>query len=228
MRFLRHTAFQTIMIASGTVLSLWAACFAQFRKDGIVHTAQLWARICLWALRVFCGVTVKAEGLENLPKGGAIIAAQHQSALDILIWLTLVPRPAFAFKRELRRIPIFGWLLEPAGMIPVNRGGGRAALREMVTGSKHAVEAGHQVIIFPEGTRMAPGVRGELRHGIVAVAQTVPAPLLPAATDSGTCWGRNSFNKTAGTVHIWLRPALPRGLKREALLRELEAVYYGA
>jgi len=227
MRFIRFAAFQAIMIGSGTVLSLWAACIGQFLPGGIVRVAQFWGRVCLWGLRVCCGITVKAEGLEHLPKGGALIAAQHQSALDILIWLTLLPRPAFAFKKELRRIPVFGWLLEPAGMIPVNRSGGRAALREMVTGAKHAAETGHQVVIFPEGTRVAPGMREQLRPGIAAVAQAVPVPLLPAATDSGQRWGRNAFSKTAGTVHIWVRPAVPHGLKREELLHRLETVYYG-
>ena len=228
MRFIRFTAFQAIMISSGAVLSLWAACIGQFLPGGIVRVAQFWARICLWGLRVCCGITVKAEGLEHLPDGGALIAAQHQSALDILIWLTLLPRPAFAFKQELRRIPVFGWMLEPAGMIPVNRSGGRTALREMVTGAKHAAEAGRQVVIFPEGTRMAPGVRAQLRPGIAAVAQAVPAPLLPAATDSGQRWGRNAFSKTAGTVHVRVLPAVPHGLKREELLHRLETVYYGS
>lgn len=227
MRFLRAALFQTVMLGSGTLLSLWAACFAQFRPDGILRTAQLWARLCLWALRVCCGVTVKVEGLEHLPAGGAVIAAQHQSALDILIWLTLLPRPAFAFKRELRRIPVFGWLLAPAGMIPVNRGGGRAALRELVAGAKQAAVAGRQVVIFPEGTRVAPGRRGELRQGIVAVAQSVTVPVLPAATDSGKSWGRNAFSKTPGVVHVWLHPPLPPELSRGELLRRLAQIYYG-
>ena len=227
MRFIRFAAFEAIMLGSGTVLSLWAACIGQFLPGSIVSMARLWGRVCLWALRVCCGITVKAEGLEHLPEGGAVIAAQHQSALDILIWLTLLPRPAFVFKKELRRIPVFGWLLEPAGMIPVNRGGGRAALREMVTGAKHAAETGRQVVIFPEGTRVAPGVRAQLRHGIAAVAQAVQVPVLPAATDSGLRWGRNSFGKTAGTVHVWVLPAVPQGLRREEMLHRLETVYYG-
>jgi len=228
MRFIRFAAFQAIMIGSGTVLSLWAACIGQFLPGGIIRVAQFWGRICLWGLRVCCGITVKAEGLEHLPEGGAVIAAQHQSALDILIWLTVLPRPAFAFKKELKRIPIFGWLLEPAGMVPVDRSGGRAALREMVTGAKHAAETGQQLVIFPEGTRLAPGVRGQLRPGIAAVAQAVPVPLLPAATDSGQRWGRNAFSKSAGTVHVRVLPALPQGLKRQELLHRLETVYYGA
>ncbi|MCB5945456.1 1-acyl-sn-glycerol-3-phosphate acyltransferase [Acidocella sp. KAb 2-4] len=227
MRFLRLTAFQTVMLGTGALLSLWAACIGQFLPGGITRVAQFWARICLWALRAFCGIEVRAEGLEHLPTGGAIIAAQHQSALDILIWLTLLPRPAFVFKRELKRIPVFGWLLEPAGMISVNRGGGSAALREMVAGARRAAEAGRQVVIFPEGTRVAHGARGQLRQGIAALAHAVPAPLVPAGTDSGRHWGRNSFNKTPGIVHIWVHPALPRGLGRGALLGKLAEIYYG-
>ncbi|MBU6418157.1 MAG: 1-acyl-sn-glycerol-3-phosphate acyltransferase [Proteobacteria bacterium] len=227
MQALRSFAFNTVLWGSGAALSLWCVLAGRYQKDGILRAAQRWGRISLWALRVFCGITVEARGLEFLPEGGCVIAAQHQSALDILVWIALLPRPAFVFKKELRRIPMFGALLEPSGMIPVDRGGGRAALLAMVERAQQAVQAGRQVVIFPEGTRVAHGVRGELRHGIAALAQGVEAPVLPATTDTGMRWGRLAFNKQPGPVHVTLHPPVAKTLTRDELLSLLAELYYG-
>lgn len=226
MQRLRSFAFNAVLWVSGALLSLWCMLIGRFLPDGILHAARLWARISLWSLRVFCGIRLDAQGMELLPQGGCVIAAQHQSALDILVWVSLLPRPAFVFKKELKRLPMFGSLLEPAGMIAVDRGGGRKALRHMVENAHAAVAAGRQVVIFPEGTRVAPGVKGEIRNGIVALAQGLHAPLFPATTDSGLRWGRLAFNKKPGPVNVTLHPAVPSGLSREEMLATLTRLYY--
>ncbi len=227
MRRVRSFAFNAVLWGAGAALSLWCVLIGRFFHEGILRAAQRWARVSLWALRVFCGITIEAKGLEQVPNGGCVIAAQHQSALDILVWISLLPRPAFVFKKELRRLPLFGALLEPGGMIPVDRGGGRKALREMVEHAQAAVAAGRQVVIFPEGTRVAHGARGELRHGIAVLAKGVQAPVFPATTDTGLRWGRLAFSKQPGPVHVTVYPALPAGLGREELLARLSQLYYG-
>ncbi len=216
------------MFSSGLVLSLWGTLLRVVAPQRLTPLAQCWARLCLAALRLCCGIKIHIEGLENLPSGGAIIAAQHQSALDILIWMAALPYPAMVFKKELRKIPVFGPLLAPAGMIPVDRSGAAPALRKMLQDCRAAAAAGRQVVIFPEGTRVAPGARVELQPGIVALAKSAGVPVLPAATDSGTCWGARAFSKTPGTVHVRLLPPLPAGLAREKIIAELTAVYYEA
>ncbi|MBU6448767.1 MAG: 1-acyl-sn-glycerol-3-phosphate acyltransferase [Rhodospirillales bacterium] len=226
MQPLRSFAFNAVLWASGAMLSLWCILIGRYLRDGVLHAARRWARISLWALRVFCRITIQPSGLELVPESGCVIAAQHQSALDILIWLTLLPRPAFVFKTELRRIPLFGPMLEPGGMIPVDRGGGRKALLEMVEGARQAVADGRQVVIFPEGTRVPHGVRRELRHGIVALAQGVEAPVLPASTDSGLRWGPRAFSKRPGPVHVTVHPPIAKALTREELLETLGKIYY--
>lgn len=226
MQPLRSFAFNAVMWGSGAMFSLWSFFIGRHRQDGILHAAQRWGRVSLWALRVFCRITIEAKGLELVPDGGCVVAAQHQSALDILIWLTLLRRPAFVFKTELRRIPVFGPMLEPAGMIPVDRGGGRKALLGMVERARQAVAEGRQVVIFPEGTRVAYGVRGEIRHGIAALTQGVEAAVLPAATDSGLRWGKRAFNKRPGPVHVSLYPSVANTLTREQLLETLGQLYY--
>jgi 1-acyl-sn-glycerol-3-phosphate acyltransferase len=224
---LRALAFNAVLVSSGLLLSIW--CFITFRhrtENGVIQVAKLWCRISLAALRAFCGITVAAEGLELVPKtGGVIIAAQHQSELDILIWITRLPRPAFVFKQELRKLPVFGALLVPGGMIPVNRGGGSAALQSMLAGCGKALEKGYQVVIFPEGTRTPPGTRGTLRNGIFALAQASGAPVLPAATDSGLRWGPDPMHKIRGVAQVKLYPPLPE-LRREAFMAALAEVFY--
>jgi 1-acyl-sn-glycerol-3-phosphate acyltransferase len=227
-QLLRSTGFNIIMFSSGALLSLWGVLVARFLPSGIVPVAKLWGRICLWGLRVCCGISLEVEGLENLPAGGAVIAAQHQSALDILIWLAIVPHPVFVFKKELKRIPLFGSLLEPSGMVPVNRGGGSSALRDMVANASKAVAAGGQLVIFPEGTRVAYGVRGQIRNGVVALTQAVTVPVLPAATNAGLRWSRKAYDKKPGPVHVKIYPALPAGLRRDEVVARLETIFYGA
>ncbi len=228
MRLLRSTAYNMIMYGSGLVLSLYCLLVARFLPGGLLKIARLWGRVCLWGLRVCCGITVEVEGLEHLPQGGVVIAAQHQSAVDALIWLTILQQPVFVFKKELQRLPLFGALLEPAGMIKVNRGGGGQALREMVTGAGLALARGGQVVLFPEGTRVAYGKRGQIRHGIVALAQSAHVPVLPAATNTGLRWGRKVFAKSPGPVRVIIHPGLQAGLSREEILARLEEVFYGA
>jgi 1-acyl-sn-glycerol-3-phosphate acyltransferase len=215
------------MFGSGLVLSLWGTGLRVVAPQRLTKLAQFWARLCLATLRRCCGIEIRVEGLENLPPGGAIIAAQHQSALDILVWMVALPYPAMVFKTELRKIPVFGPLLEPAGMIPVDRDGAAPALRKLLQDCRAAVAAGRQVVIFPEGTRVTPGTRVELQPGIVALAKAAGVPVLPAATDSGACWGPRAFAKTAGIVHVRLLAPLPAGLAREQIMAELSGVYYG-
>ena len=108
----------------------------------------------------------------------------------------------------------------------VARGGGSKALREMVAGASKAASAGHQVIIFPEGTRMTYGVRGQVRNGIVLLTNAVTVPVVPVATNSGKHWSRKAYGKIPGVVHVTLHPALPGGLPRDALLARLDKVFY--
>jgi 1-acyl-sn-glycerol-3-phosphate acyltransferase len=224
---LRSLAFNIVMFASGLVLCSSAQLVKRLRPSWVLPLGKLWARITLRALRLCCGIKIDIEGLAHLPQSGAaIIAAQHQSAFDTMVWLVLLPRPAYVLKSELLRLPLFGSLLEPSGFIPVDRNGGAPALRKMVTGCRAAVAQGRQVVIFPEGTRVPPGERGAIQPGIVAVASGLNLPVIPAATDSGLFWGRQAFRKYPGRLKIRIFPPLPRGLPREEMIRRLDDVFY--
>ncbi len=221
---LRSLAFAAWLYGMTTVLGVAAIPLRLMARGRILAYAQGWAGLVLGGLRRLCGVRLVVIGGEHLPRGGpALIASEHESAFDTLVWMTLLPRPAYVLKRELTRIPLFGPLLLGAGMIAVRREDGAAALRRLLADTGRAVADGRQVVIFPQGTRVAPGAStAPLQPGIVAVARASGLPVIPVATDSGRRWPRRGFRKQAGPIHIVLRPAIQPGLSRRALLARLE------
>jgi 1-acyl-sn-glycerol-3-phosphate acyltransferase len=229
MLFLRSLAFNIVLFGTGITLGLCSRLIPE--KDGppgVTRMGQLWSRISLRALRSICRIEIKVEGREFLPQSGpALIAAQHQSAFDILVWLTLLPFPAYVLKRELVNIPVLGATLPKAGFIAVDRDGGAQSLRGMVAGCRKAVADGRQIVIFPEGTRVPPGERGSIQPGIVALARALKLPVIPAATNSGSHWGKRAFKKYPGTVTVTLYAPLQGVVRREDLIEALEHRYYG-
>jgi 1-acyl-sn-glycerol-3-phosphate acyltransferase len=149
------------------------------------------------------------------------VAAQHQSAFDTMVFLTLMPRAAYVVKQELADIPLFGPLVKLAGMIPIDRAAGAAAIRALLRGTDHAMADGRQLVIFPEGTRSTYGQPGELQAGIAAMASRTGLPVVPVVTDSGRLWGRRAFRKQPGTIHMLAMPAIEAGLPRAELMRRL-------
>jgi 1-acyl-sn-glycerol-3-phosphate acyltransferase len=227
--FIRSLAFNIVLFGVGVGLGLWVRVVTQSKGASyITGIGQTWSRISLRALREICDIRIAVEGREFLPQSGpALIAAQHQSAFDILLWLTLLPAPAYVMKQELVEIPLLGALLPKSGFIPVDRDGGGASLRKMVTECRKAAAAGRQIVIFPEGTRVAPGERGIIQPGVVALARALNLPVIPASTNSGLHWGKRAFKKTPGTVTVTLHPPATETFQRRDLLPSLAQIYYG-
>ncbi|MCO6418264.1 1-acyl-sn-glycerol-3-phosphate acyltransferase [Siccirubricoccus sp. KC 17139] len=196
-------------------------------RGWLLPPMRWWASTILWLLRHLCGIRVRVTGLEHLPPGGALLAAKHQSAFDTVIWLRLLPDTAYVLKRELLWIPFYGWLARKVGMIAVDRAAGATAMRSLLKAGRAAAAAGRQIVIFPEGTRVAPGARVAYQPGVAALAAATGLPVLPVATDSGLCWGRRTFLKRPGTITVAILPPLPQGLRREALLTALETAVEG-
>ena len=185
---------------------------------------RLWAGLVILMLRLLCGIRVRVTGREHLPAegGAALVAAKHQSAFDTVVWLWLLPDPAYVLKRELLDIPVWGWLARGAGMIAVDRLAGASAMRHLLRAGQAAAAEGRQMVIFPEGTRVPPGERRPYQPGVVALAAATGLPVIPVATDSGLRWGRRAFHKRSGIITVAVLPPLPAGLQRDALLRRLE------
>lgn len=183
---------------------------------------RIWVGGALWLALVLCGIRCRIIGLERLPAGSVVIAAKHQSAWDTLIFHRLLADPVFAVKRELFSVPLFGWYLRKAGNIRIDRTSRVHALKSLVRGARHALAADRQVIVFPEGTRVAPGVSHPYQVGIAAVYGQCGAPVVPVALNSGVFWGRRHWRKRAGLITLEFLPPLPAGLDREGVLNELK------
>ena len=223
MIWLRSLLFNTWFFAATLAMGLVGVPVRWFTPHRALWVAQSWAALVLGGAAVLCGIRVAVVGREHLPaEGAALIASQHQSAFDTLIWLRLVPRVSYVFKAELARVPLFGSLLVPAGQIPLDRGASFGAVRSLLRGADRAVAEGRQIVIFPEGTRVAPGVEAALRPGIAALAARTGLPVIPVATDSGLCWGRRAFRKTPGVIHVVIGPPIPPGLPQAALIAAIQ------
>jgi 1-acyl-sn-glycerol-3-phosphate acyltransferase len=181
-----------------------------------------WARSSLWLLKVLAGTRFEVRGRENIPPGGFIVAAKHQSFWETFALYTLFDDPAFIHKRELTWIPFFGWYLWKAGMVPVNRRAGSLALVDMNRRARKEVARGRQILVFPEGTRRAPGAPAAYKFGIAHIYANLEVPCLPVGLNSGLFWPRRRFLRRPGTIIVEFMEPIQPGLSREVFLRELQ------
>jgi len=222
MTVLRSLLFNICFVLATALIGLAAVPALFGRRDSVLWVVRVWGRTAVWLLRVICRVRVDLRGMQRIPPGPVVIVSKHQSAFDTIIWAALLPDVAYVLKKELLAIPIYGWHARKAGMIPVDRSGGGPALKAMLRGAQAALADGRQIVIFPEGTRTAPGERVPYQPGVVAIAGASSAPVIPVATDSGRIWGRRAFHKRPGVIRVSVLPPLPPGLPRARLLAALE------
>ena len=182
-----------------------------------------WAYLNLWLMRFMLGLDYKITLKEKLPNEAAIYASKHQSAWETIAFWVLIPNALFVMKRELYWLPVIGWWIWRAGNIGINRSKGSDAMKQLLAESKAKMEEGYNIIIFPEGTRVAPGEKGEYRAGVAVIANALKCPVVPIALNSGKFWPKNSFWKKGGVIQIVILKALPKNLKRPVLLKQLES-----
>jgi 1-acyl-sn-glycerol-3-phosphate acyltransferase len=188
----------------------------------IQAAARAWARSSLWLLRVVCNINVEFRGLEKIPPGALLVASKHQSAWETFALLTLFPDFAYILKRELMWLPFFGWYMWRAGMIPVDRGARSQALAAMGKHATAALAEGRQIIIFPEGTRRAPGAPPNYKFGVAHLYGETGVTCLPIALNSGLFWPRRSFRRFPGTVRVEILDPIEPGLDKQAFLARLQ------
>jgi 1-acyl-sn-glycerol-3-phosphate acyltransferase len=223
MTLLRSALYNVFFFCSTFVMTLLATAVSLIAPHRVIAVVIAWARLELAGVRAICGIRWQISG--PLPNGPALIASHHESTFDTLIWFALLPRPAYVLKQELTRIPLFGRLTRPAGMIAVDRSGGAQAMRRLIRDAAKAVTAQRQIVIFPEGTRAEPGTLLPLQPGVAALAASTGLPVIPVMTDSGHCWGRRAFRKRPGVIHVSLLPAIAPTTRRQDLLLRLEAAW---
>jgi 1-acyl-sn-glycerol-3-phosphate acyltransferase len=197
-------------------------------RPSTLVACRAWASGILVLARIIVRIDSTTEGREHLPQGACIVAAQHQASYETFRMFLELERPVFVLKRELTWIPMIGWYMYRAGMVPIDRGRGVTAMRKMLRAADTALARGDQIVIFPEGTRTPHGVRVPYRPGVAAIYSHCKVPLIPMALNSGRVWGKTRVLKLPGTITFKFLPALPDGLQKDAMLTELRARLEGA
>ena len=222
MTWLRALAFNLAFFSLTALLGVLGLPMLLMPRRQVMRFGRFWAQCVLALLKAIVGLDGKVRGLEHLPPGASIIAMKHQSAWDTLILPVVLGDPAVVLKRELLLVPFYGWYAARAGSIAIDRKGGAAALRHMVADARRAASLGRPVVIFPEGTRTAPGQRLAYQPGVAALYQALHVPVVPAAVNSGLFWGRRSFVKRRGQITLEFLPPIMPGLPRRELMAQLE------
>ena len=182
----------------------------------------LHGRTCVALLKLICGTKLEVRGHDKLPKSACLVVAKHQSAWDTFALISLFRDPAIVLKDELRWIPFYGWFCVKFQHILVKRDKASAALKSLITQAKDRVAGNREIVIFPEGTRTAPGANADYKPGYVALYEALDVPAVPLALNSGLYWPRRSFLRYPGTIIVELLDPLPPGLPRAAFRHQIE------
>jgi len=181
----------------------------------------LWACTVRFGLRVLMDVRVEVRGLEHRPRGAALIAGKHQSMLDTVAPFLFLEDPCFVMKKELLHTPFIGWYGAKAGMVAVDREAHASALKGLVRDARDRLQQARELVIFPEGTRSAPGAEPDYKPGVAALYRDLEMPCHLMATNSGDCWPAHGIKFNPGVVVFEFLPPIPAGLKRGEFMREL-------
>jgi 1-acyl-sn-glycerol-3-phosphate acyltransferase len=226
MRWVMSLLFVAQMYLMMALMAVFFTPWALVDRKGAfagVHNYCRWVR---WTARLMVGLRSEVRG--KVPEGEALIASKHQSFFDIILICSVAPRPKFIMKRELIRAPILGWYALRIGCVPVDRGKRGAAIAQMMDGvAKGQAEPG-QLIIYPQGTRVAPGAERAYKVGTGLLYAQLGQPCIPAATNVGVFWPRHGIYRKPGLAVVEFLPEIAPGMAVEPFMAELERVVEGA
>ena len=222
---IRSALFYVLFIGQTAIVAITIGTIALVtggRTKFSWEMAKYWCRSNLVMLRWITGVKTAVTGQDNIPPGGCIIAAKHQSDWDVFAIFPHTVRPAYIVKKELMRIPFFGWAARSLDCIEVDRKKGAEAVPSMMRQAHAAVERGCRIVIFPEGTRKAPLAAPDYRQGVARLYAELNVPVVPVALNSGLFWGRNSLVIWPGTAEAQFLPAIEAGLTADVFMERLK------
>ena len=183
-----------------------------------------WAHLMLFLLRVICGIRYRVIGAEHIPQTPGIVLSKHQSAWETLAFQEIFPPQVWVLKKELLLVPFFGWGLAMTSPIAIDRSSKKAALKQIVSQGKDRLKKGFWIVVFPEGTRIAPGKKGRYGIGGAWLATHTGAPVIPVAHNAGRFWGKNALIKLPGTITVSIgAPIDPTGMEPGDLNARVES-----
>lgn len=223
MIFIRSLVFLVAQILITATYATFALATAPLPRLARFRLIAGWCHVMVWLADTVLGIRYRVVGKTNLPRTPAIILSKHQSAWETFAFQVIFPPHVLVVKRELLWIPFFGWGLALTSPIAIDRASGPRSLRQIVELGRKRLAQGFWVAIFPEGTRVDPGIRGRYRLGGARLAVECGAPVVPVAHNAGMLWRRKAFLKRPGTVTVEIGPVIdPRDHTPESLMAAVE------
>lgn len=224
MAFIRAVIYQLFLIITVIPFALLSVITMLLPLHWRYRITTGWPRLGIWGAKVILGIRWEIKGAENLPDGPAVMLSKHQSAWETMFIISHMPKDmCFVYKRELHRIPFFGWGLASLRMIPINRSKGRDAFEQVVKIGQQCLNEGRWPILFPEGTRILPGKTGRYKSGGALLACRTQVPVIPVAHNAGECWQRNAFIKKPGLITVSIGPIISTtGLEPDAVNHQVQ------
>ncbi|HLP31597.1 MAG TPA: lysophospholipid acyltransferase family protein [Geothrix sp.] len=214
MLFLRSVLFYLGMWIITLPLGIATPALMPFKPATRYRYLTIWGKTVLAWLRFTCNIRHEVEGREHIPAQASVILAKHQSTWETIAFQGIFPTQTWVLKRELLRIPLFGWGLAACWPVAIDRTAGKEALRQVVDQGKERLANGFWMVVFPEGTRMAPGARGRYAVGGALLAEKAGVPVVPVAHNAGEHWPRGRLLKFPGTIKVVIGPPIEtRGRK---------------
>lgn len=201
--YLRSAIFFLGQIVSTLIVSPVMLALTPFRFETRYAAANVWVRFNLWLLKAVCGLRYEVEGAENIPvSGGGLILCKHQSAFETIVLQAIFPPVVFILKQELLRIPLWGWAMATQDPIAIDRKAKSQAMKQILRDGEARIKDGRWVVLFPEGTRVAPGHKGRYGSSGGVLAHRAGCPVVPVAHNAGEYWTRNGFFRFPGVIQI--------------------------
>jgi 1-acyl-sn-glycerol-3-phosphate acyltransferase len=215
---LRSLLFNLVMLVSVLIYAPLMLPTAVLPFPVRYRIIRQWARLQSYLLKILCRLDYRVQGREHLPAGAAIIMSKHQSAWETIVFQEIFPQQTWVLKRELMWIPLFGWALALMRPIAIDRSAGRQAIEEIIEQGRERLQSDIWVVVFPEGTRVAPGTRRRYGIGGAVLAAETGHPVVPVAHNAGSFWPRRGFLKHPGTIRVVIGPVIdPHGKSAEEI-----------
>ncbi len=223
MNRIRSIVYTVVIALVAVVLTVLLAPTLFMGERIARNTIKLWARFAMWLMPLLTGVSYRVEGREHLPEGGALIVSNHQSLWETFALQILLPHPSVILKKELLRIPVYGWWAKRSGNIVIDRDGGARELRRLRDEAAARIADGAQIVVFPEGTRVAPGETAPYQPGVAGIYAAAGAPCIPIAHDSGKFWRKLGGALNPGVITVRILEPIPPGIDRREFQQLISA-----
>ncbi|MBC7139888.1 MAG: 1-acyl-sn-glycerol-3-phosphate acyltransferase [Defluviimonas sp.] len=220
LQWLRSLLFVAQIYPMMALMALWFTPQVPFRREAAHDAVHCWCRWVRWSARWMLGLRSEVRG--EVPTGEVLIAAKHQSFFDIILIVSAVPRPRFIMKKELLRVPILGWYAVKIGCVPVDRGKRGRAIAKMLADVRSGAAEPGQLIIYPQGTRVAPGAYLPYKAGTGILYEQTGLPCVPAGTNVGLFWPRKGILRKPGLAVVEFLPVIAPGKPMPEFMAELE------